>query len=77
MRAICINSDFPIAKKMGAFCPALGETVEITGEFIDPYWGLYYELERGPKDLGYDTEKFIPCSDIDETERVEKNELAF
>jgi hypothetical protein len=74
MEAMCINDNFRMAKAAGVYCPQLGEIVEIIKEMIDPKWGLYYVLEKGPKDWGYDADKFAPLSDIDETKMIRETQ---
>lgn len=57
-----------MAQHFNTYIPQVGEVVEIIRSFVDPKWGLYYLLEKGAKDVGYDADNFAPCSDIDETE---------
>lgn len=73
---MCINENFPVAKEQGQPIPCYGEIVTITKEFHTE-WGLYYELEGYPKDYGYDADKFIPLSEIDEREMVRERDEIF
>ena len=76
MKAITIG-DFPIAREMGVFCPEIEETVEIIGDVVHPYFGLYYFLEKGPSDWGYDADKFVPCQEMEEEVMIIEKEEVF
>ena len=75
MKAICINDNFFSAAMLNTYVPFIGEEVVITDTFTHPRWGLYYELEKGRKGVGYDANNFVPCLEVGETEEVEECEM--
>ena len=77
MKAICINDHFPNSRDFGTYVPFVGEEVTITETYNHPRWGLYYELEKGRKGVGYDANNFVPCDEIEELEEIEQKEEAF
>jgi hypothetical protein len=74
MKAICINDNFPCAEYFNTYKPFVGEEVVITDSLFHPRWGLYYELEKGRKGVGYDANNFVPCLEVGESEDIEQKE---
>jgi hypothetical protein len=70
MKVMCINEDWKTRENGD---PCFGDTCTVVDSFS---WGKksIYRLKEFPHPGGYQSDAFVPLSDIDETEMV-RNEL--
>lgn len=68
MRVICINDKGFVDPNCAPIKD--GETYTVCGEVTAPNGIPHYKLSEMPKNCGYAKFRFIPISDIDETEFI-------